>query len=123
MSKSKVLPLRPSNHMPPPPKGLSPKWCDEWRKHFEEHDEWEHHERVLLGQALVWWTRQDDFIKKAKQAKTPRDARAFQVQARDCAQMGLRYYRPLKFENGDKPKKTAGRKSDTGYSEIRGAGA
>ena len=118
-----ALRAREPSRIPPAPKELSPKWQAEWREHHEDHDEWGRHEGVILAHAFTWWTREDDFTDKAEKAKNPREKRALQVQARDCGLMGLRFYRTLEFEPEETKKKRAGRKSDTGYSEIRGAGA
>ncbi len=100
----------------PIPQGLSPQSADLWRELTDRH-RFADFELVTFRRALQWFDRSDAVSAQAATA-TGREQAALLKLSMDSANTGLRFWRQLKFTDGQ-PARRPGRPSGDEWSPKR----
>ena len=98
------------------PRGLSPTSAGIWRELTTLH-RFEAHELVAFERALTWFDLSDQWLLDAAAAEG-RERAQLTKQAMDAATSGLRFWRTLKFVDGNQARRP-GRPSDGDWSAKR----
>jgi hypothetical protein len=108
--------------VPRAPSGLSPGARRVWQTLGAQY-EFRHPEWLALEESLRWRDRAETWLKHSEQA-AGREQAELVKRALDASQMGLRFWRLLKFVNSDEPlHRRPGRPGGREWSAARKAGA